>query len=489
MPRLIPVDHDPFSDVHDPFGSPLVAPAFKPQQISPQMLSVDVGDREPIGGASPMPARANIAPNVSKSGSRASLIPAKDIAKSFEASQFVPPKENHNYDIMSDTGNRIGAMSLDASDPRHVMMDFIHNYEGGGANSLGTQTMLDVRRHIQDLYPDIQMLYGRRVSGARQEAGKSNRFGKTEFTLTPEAAEREWHRQTAQFQDIVKRNSKDGAGEVPRWGVDPRMFSEAKNQLSLLQGPGGHHFLIKGDGQYGDYLKVKSPNIVSAETSPITPHPFEASAAGGDRQPMMRPVEERGRSGRPLYSTAPPKGDLLSEGMESQGIEGAGGLHILHDANGQIQGLYGSKEAAQNARNTKMQAAWNEHGPTYGDEYGGAPPKEWNRVISQWNKEQTSENHVDPNNEGSWYTMDHTGRNYAGSVLEGKPELQQRLEVIDNEWANRPLRYPGASAAARHFRENGDEEDLGKVLTIRKGTGPDTPNLIPVDHDPFAPNQ
>ena len=185
------------------------------------------------------------------------LVPSKDPAKSFESSSFTTYRGNDNYDMFSNSGDHVGAISLDAKDPRHVMIDFIHNYEGGGPNSLGAAAMMDVRKAIQNIYPDVQMLFGRRVSGARDQAGKSNRFAQTEFTLPTQAADREHARQLVEFQNLVTKNSKDGAGEVPRWGMDPDLFQKAKDQLALLQRPDGYKFLQKNPGEYGKYLKVQ----------------------------------------------------------------------------------------------------------------------------------------------------------------------------------------------------------------------------------------
>ncbi len=217
----------------------------------------------------------------------------------------------------------------------------------------------------------------------------------------------------------------------------------------------------------------------------------ERGAAGALGGRLVRDVTVRGRGGRPLYSELMPGNPegMIASAAEVQGLQGAGELHVLHDANGQIQGLYGSKSDAAAARDARMKQHWNEGGPTYGDEYGGAPPNEWNRVIRQWNKENPDQR-VDPNHEGTWYSgSEISGRNYSGTVLEGKPELQSRLENVDKQWMDRPKRYPGAAAAARYFEEGGDEEDLGKVLSIRKGTHPSMPKFITVDHDPFAVGQ
>lgn len=114
MPRLIPVDHDPFSDVHDPFGSPLVAPAFKPQQISPQMLSVDVGEREPIGGASPtMRTQCPLVSRALSEDEAAPIIAPRELPEGV----YLHNSKKHDIDFSQGGGNYGNSFFVQRSSP------------------------------------------------------------------------------------------------------------------------------------------------------------------------------------------------------------------------------------------------------------------------------------------------------------------------------------------------------------------------------------
>jgi hypothetical protein len=280
MPDLVPVDHDPWAGLipvdHDPFavsnavravqsGNPLpdtiggqpiqnAAGSFISDTLAPGRDLGNALQRAYYGqGTSPMDyigplassAAMFIAPEakganaLAKAGGSTAakrslaLVPAADAEKSFAASQFHPSPTDHNYDIISTkTGNPLGAISLDATDPKNLMVNFIHNYEGGGANSLGPAAVRDLRNEIKDRYPDVEKLYGKRVSGARQEAGVP-RYGEYNY---PKAApnDAEISGQIAQLDDLIARRSKNNAGVEPAWGVDPDKFKAWTDQRAQL---------------------------------------------------------------------------------------------------------------------------------------------------------------------------------------------------------------------------------------------------------------
>ena len=221
----------------------------------------------------------------------------------------------------------------------------------------------------------------------------------------------------------------------------------------------GNHTMIGVDKAMDEVDAYKA----AAEQIQACANPAQETA-----EPMRRDVTERGRSGRPISSEPLPAKPILADDVDIQNIRNSGQVHIMHDDAGQVRGIYGSKQEAEAARDTAMREIWEENGPTHGDEFGGAPPREWKRILKEWNRDHPDNDPIDFNEAG--YSLDGGGgRKYFGG-LEGEPELQRRLEAVDKEWEDKPMPYPGARAAARHFRENVlYPEDEANVLSIRKG--------------------
>lgn len=206
-------------------------------------------------------------------------------------------------------------------------------------------------------------------------------------------------------------------------------------------------------------------------TAAIAGVPLRAGETALGAGPLRRILSEshepaRGRSGRPMFTEPLPQHPILADDIEIGNVKGSGDAHIMHDANGQVRGIYGSKQEAQAARDLKMQQSWQEHGPTYGDEYGGAPPKEFYREVKRWNKEHPDQAvDLTGQDDRAIYTLQHTGKQWH-PPYDDKPELQQRLDALDEQWMDRTLPYPGARKASEHFN-TGEEGDAANALSIR----------------------